>query len=86
MAGQTTKFYLLGTEGCHLCDIALQLVQSIHIEFEKIDIVEDEELVALYGESIPVFIADNAPQALYWPFEPQQLEQYIAHYGINSSN
>ncbi|MBU2882411.1 glutaredoxin family protein [Psychrosphaera sp. B3R10] len=85
MDKQPRIFFLLGTDGCHLCEVAETLLMQNNIEFQKIDIIEDEQLVSLYGDHIPVFIAENAEQALFWPFEQTQLKQYLIHYGIDSS-
>ena len=79
------NLYLLTTDGCHLCDIAKAMCLKLGIDVELVDIIEDDSLVDLYGDKIPVLIADKAQQALFWPFEQEQIEQYIEVYGINSN-
>jgi glutaredoxin len=49
--------------GCHLCEIAYQLLQGLQREFEftleEINIADDPVLLAEYGEKIPVVIIDH---------------------------
>lgn len=62
---------LLGTRGCHLCDVAEGLLQRAaaarHLDWQYRDIALDDALVAEYGERIPVLLAANG-RALGWPF------------------
>ncbi len=62
---------LLGTRGCHLCDVAEGLLTRAatarHIDWQYRDIALDEDLVARYGERIPVLLADDGRE-LAWPF------------------
>jgi len=72
-----TKYKLYGSEGCHLCEQALELCIP-HIDASKIeiiDIVEDEKLVALYGIKIPVLERCTDNKALYWPFSEAQIQE-----------
>lgn len=52
-----------GKPGCHLCEIATQLLEGLHREFdftlEKVDITNDPALFALYRERIPVALIDG---------------------------
>lgn len=75
--------YLLSTEGCHLCENAKQILDNMQQQYQYVDIMEEERLVQTYGEHIPVIIAESAEQALFWPFNEQQIEQYKEHYGIS---
>ena len=77
------KLNLLSTQGCHLCSLAVKLLSDSGTSFSIIDIVHEDKLVELYGDKIPVLIADNAEQALFWPFDIQQIKQYKEHYGIS---
>jgi glutaredoxin len=45
--------------GCHLCDDALSLLTRYGLEPEVIDIDRDDELVAQYGEWVPVVLIDG---------------------------
>lgn len=61
---------LLGTSGCHLCDVAGQLVAQAAgaraLRWRYIDIAGDEQLLATYGQRIPVLLL--AGRELDWPF------------------
>ena len=76
------NLFLLSTDGCHLCDVAIQQLNSLNLSFEILDIVTDEALVEAYGASIPVLIVEGAEQALFWPFEKEQVIEYVKYYGI----
>ncbi|WNC70450.1 glutaredoxin family protein [Thalassotalea psychrophila] len=77
---KTTQYNLYGTEGCHLCEIAeeicVQLISRDNIEY--VDIIEEPRLVELYGTSIPVLEHLNSHMALYWPFNKEQLQEFIS--------
>ena len=77
------SLYLLSTAGCHLCDTAAHILNDRHIEFELVEIIDDDQLVAQYGDKIPVLIAQGAEQALFWPFDASQITQYKEYYGIS---
>lgn len=62
---------LLGTRGCHLCDIAEALLRQAaaarSLQWEYRDIALDEALVSRYGERIPVLLLPDGRE-LGWPF------------------
>jgi glutaredoxin len=49
--------------GCHLCDVALEVLEGmsdeLHFEIEKIYIDANMELEKLYGEQVPVIHIDG---------------------------
>jgi len=75
----SASFVLYSSEGCHLCEqaleICLQLVSKDKIRI--VDIVEDDSLVEKYGVHIPVLerLSDN--KELFWPFDAHQLAEFI---------
>lgn len=77
--------FLLSTDGCHLCEVAKSLLEQNNTEYEIVDIIEDQQLIDAYGDKIPVLMAEGAEQALFWPFEQEQIRQYIEFYGISST-
>jgi len=79
------SIYLLSTHGCHLCDAAKAICDTLDVDYEEVDIVEDEQLVDLYGDKIPVIMIAGAQQALFWPFTKEHINQYLESYGINSN-
>ncbi|WP_440877257.1 glutaredoxin family protein [Thalassotalea sp. PLHSN55] len=83
------QFNLYGSEGCHLCEQALEICLSVlpAAQLTQIDIVEQETvshetqtLVQLYGVHIPVLekLEQDSSQnsKLFWPFNQSQLEQF----------
>ncbi len=85
-----SKYNLYGSEGCHLCEQALEVcltVLSIE-QLNQVDIIEQESvahetltLVELYGVHIPVLeklAGDSSKNTkLFWPFNQAQVEQLV---------
>ena len=71
------QLQLLGTSGCHLCDLAeamlVQCLDMSKVEVELIDIADDEgeDLIALYGIKIPVLRCTQSQKILCWPLNKQ---------------
>jgi hypothetical protein len=67
---------LLTKPGCHLCDEARAVVATVCGElgeaFDEVDIAGDPDLMALYGEQIPVTFVDDR-QHDYWRVDPARL-------------
>lgn len=66
-----TRWQLYGTMGCHLCDIAEDLLRQAQavadFEFVTVDIAELSEAQALqWADKIPVLITPT--KTLYYPF------------------
>ena len=83
MAPAVVEFKLLGTSGCHLCDLAEDLLAGLLAEgqpwqIELIDIADDESLLARYATSIPVLLGDSGADPLCWPFSREQVLQWAA--------
>ncbi len=67
------------TDGCHLCDDAISLLQQTNTPYLKVDIIHDQKLVDLYGHSIPV-VQNDAGNILKWPFNLELLNDFIHQY------
>ncbi len=69
------------TEGCHLCEHAAamldDLAHSRKFQLKPIDIAESEELVALYGLTIPVLRNPRSGHELNWPFTSEQIIELL---------
>lgn len=74
MADSPLRLYF--TDGCHLCDKAVTLLQQTNSGYTKIDIIHDQKLVDLYAYLIPV-LQDVQGNCLNWPFNLQQLNDFI---------
>jgi hypothetical protein len=62
-----TKLTLYSKQDCCLCDDALEVIERMRAEghaldIEVIDIDEDAELTARYGERIPVVLVNGEPR------------------------
>jgi hypothetical protein len=79
----TIEYHLYSSEGCHLCEQALELFKQVtnSNNLTVIDIVDttldETNLVELYGVHIPVLerISDNA--TLFWPFNAEQIKVFV---------
>ncbi|MFT6987086.1 MAG: hypothetical protein ACJAT7_002939 [Psychromonas sp.] len=71
-----SNLLLYFTDGCHLCDDAVRLLQQTTVSYSKVDIIHDQRLVDLYGYSIPVLENGNG-NTLNWPFSLQALNDFI---------
>lgn len=72
---------LYGTIGCHLCDIAEQLLLpwvAQGWQIELIDIVDDDDLFQRFSLSIPVLEHVASNNALAWPFDAASLRDFIS--------
>lgn len=56
------------TIGCHLCEKADAMLQGVVAEsaIKRVDVGEDDALIARYGKRIPVLAAGEVE--LDWPF------------------
>jgi len=74
-------FLLYGTQDCHLCELAEAIVASaldgLALQVELIDIADDSDLVSRYGESIPVLASASCASELKWPFDQDQVIQFL---------
>ena len=70
-----TLVTIYGRTGCHLCEDALQLLQSMQDELnfqsEEILIDGNEELEKEYGEKIPVTQIDGVHHD-FWRVDPER--------------
>jgi glutaredoxin len=81
-----TLITIYGRTGCHLCELALAVLQSMQeeLDFEIQEILIDgsEELEKLYGEKIPVTQIDGVHHD-FWRVDPERfrssLEKHRQH-------
>ena len=76
-----TRLTLYGKPGCHLCEEAREVVESVRarqpFELEEVDITRDPALEAVYRERIPV-IAIDGEEVLELVIESTELERCLA--------
>ncbi len=68
---------LYTTLGCHLCDQAADLLNTINQSYIPTEIGDDDVLLAEYGIRIPVIATDNG-NTLDWPFTQAELLTFIS--------
>ncbi len=84
-----TKLELLGTQGCHLCEVAERLVRRVapqaNVRIEYVDIADDPALVDEFGMAIPVMRLANSATAgtLGWPFSEEEFIVWAKSVGQN---
>ncbi|MDW7746715.1 glutaredoxin family protein [Halomonas sp.] len=77
------RLRLYTTLGCHLCEQLEAVLTTLCAEryrLERVEISEDEGLVARYGVRIPVLV-DEAGQELDRGMEPDRLAAWLAARG-----
>ncbi|MBD2759783.1 glutaredoxin family protein [Yimella sp. cx-573] len=71
-----TRVVLYGNPGCHLCDDARAVVERVcadlGVGWQEVTISGDPELMAKYGELIPVTVVDGR-QHSKWRVDEAQL-------------
>ena len=81
----TKRFVVYGREECHLCQnmiLALQnLQEQVPFDFQVVDIDSDPELIALYGEKIPVLVSPLINQEIcYYILDVVALNDYLGKF------
>lgn len=79
-SGDTARVTLYSRPGCHLCDVAREVVEAVCAElgesYREVDITTSEELGRRYGEEIPVTLVDGA-QHDFWRVDPERLRSAL---------
>lgn len=76
----TPECQLLGTLGCHLCEVAEVVLMSFvenGLLVELVDIAESEVMVERYGLRIPVLRRCDNGAELDWPFDGAQVADFL---------
>lgn len=63
-----------------MCEQALEMLLSVKVTPQIVDIVHDESLFLRYGVTIPVLSIHDSE--LNWPFEIEQLQHWLKNNGI----
>jgi glutaredoxin len=76
MSAPAARVTVYGKPGCHLCDDAKAVIESVCAElgvgWTEVDINSDPELYARYWEQIPVTLVDGI-QHTFWRVDPDRL-------------
>ena len=71
---------LFGTLGCHLCEVAEEVLMPLvehGLMVELVDIAEHESMVEAYGLRIPVLRRVDTSAELDWPFDADQVVAFL---------
>ncbi len=71
------NFILYSTTGCHLCEQAVEVLQTAlqgeTCMLDEIDIANDDLLMEQYGVRIPVLKNPKNDKEVGWPFGPEDV-------------
>ncbi|MDF9391852.1 MULTISPECIES: glutaredoxin family protein [Methylococcus] len=67
---------LYGTDGCHLCKAAGEVLTDLGVVATAVDILGDDHLLQRYGLRIPV-LRDGAGRELGWPFDAAAVRRFL---------
>jgi hypothetical protein len=85
------RILLLGTEGCHLCDEAREIIAACvqetapDFQVESIDIAEHPEWQPGYAIKIPVLLDPASRRELDWPFDRDRAAAFLRQFAPNPS-
>lgn len=72
------KLHLYTTVGCHLCEVAESIIDSIALRegvvVECVEIADSDALLERYGVRIPVIRPHGSTLELGWPFDAEAVE------------
>ncbi|BCE01856.1 glutaredoxin family protein [Marinicellulosiphila megalodicopiae] len=73
-------YNLYSTDGCHLCEQALALIAQVNpnIKINVLDIMDDPVWLESFQIRIPVLEIPNTSIQLDWPFDAEQLSQFLS--------
>jgi hypothetical protein len=60
-------------QDCHLCDLAVAMLERTGTGWRRVDIDSDPELVNRYGDHVPVLRHAGSGRELYFPFNEEQI-------------
>jgi hypothetical protein len=75
------RVVLIGKPGCHLCDTARAVVESVTadlgVDWQERSILDDPELFDRYQEQIPVVLVDGEPHD-FWRVDERRLRAALS--------
>lgn len=69
---------LYSTTACHLCDEAELLLNHAKLEWQTIEITDNDELLDRYSLKIPVLYNRVTKRELCWPFSLTDISALIS--------
>jgi glutaredoxin len=72
-----TRLTLIGRSGCHLCEVAEQVLDRIGEPWQAVDVDSSIELQRDYGDRVPVLLLDGREHG-YWRIEEDRLRRDLS--------
>ncbi len=70
------RITLIGKSGCHLCDVARDVVELVCLDtgdtWVELSVEDDPDLYEAYWEKVPVVLVDGLPHD-FWRVNPDRL-------------
>lgn len=74
------RITLVDRAGCHLCEVAEQVIRQVadedEIAWERVDVTSSSDLEARYAELVPVVLVDGREVA-HWSVTPETLRRSL---------
>jgi len=61
---------------CHLCELAVSMLERAGVGWRLIDIDDDPELARRYGNYVPVLMRPESGDELFFPFSEEQVLKF----------
>ncbi|MCF2947137.1 glutaredoxin family protein [Paraglaciecola aquimarina] len=75
------EIILYSGKDCCLCEQAFDMLENLTVEASlhttKVDVRSSTDLFHRYGARIPVLYRQDTQQELPWPFDMQQLKEFM---------
>ena len=75
------RITLIGRAGCHLCDVAREIVSAVADDtgagWVELDVDADPALLARWSDEVPVTLVDGQPHD-YWRVDEARLRAALA--------
>ncbi|MDQ5940145.1 MAG: hypothetical protein QG557_1095 [Pseudomonadota bacterium] len=71
------SLFLLGTQGCHLCEQAQTHLTQLAIAVDYIDIADDVQWQTEFAVLIPVLYHSTSKRYIHWPFDSNTILSFI---------
>lgn len=80
--GDSATVTVYSREDCHLCEEAIETIERVAsgvdrpVEISEVDVDDDPELAATYGERVPYVLVDDRP-AFKFRVDADELERRL---------
>lgn len=72
-----SRIQLISRDGCHLCEVAEQVLDRIGEPWTRVDVDSDVDLQREYSDRVPVILLDGREHG-YWKVEEERLRRDLA--------